>query len=469
MGSAARTRTVTPAAEARPSRTNFLRILFQGLEEEGIRYCVLHSWEMLPELDSDLDLAVHPRDGVRLRFVFSRLQQHGYHPVQCLNYVVNGFYFVFGWFEGLELRSLAVDLIFEHRRDGLILTSGEELVAQRRKKKDFWVPAAGTEFVYLLAKKAWKGIVPYRQEQRLQSLVAELGRVEAERLTGKLFGEKWKSQVVEACARGCAGQLIRKLRRPLWWNTVTRDPLNPLRNLLSDAVRRVRRWLEPTGLFVGVLGPDGVGKSTLIQRLMQELLPLFRRKRVFHFRPRVLLRPRYENGLGDPNYRIPRSAFLSVLKLAIFLLDYWVGHWLVVRPLLARSGLVVFDRYAPDVVVDPLRYRYGGPMGVAKLLSTVVPAPSLAFLFLDAREEVILSRKSEVLLSELQRQRKAYKDLGKKLGNMVSIRTDQEIEVTLADASRLIVSHLARRFQQRHGCWLEPSEKRLGVSLQGTP
>ena len=46
---------------------DFLLALFRHLDDSSTRYCVLHSWENLPEeLPSDLDIAVHPEDRKRL-------------------------------------------------------------------------------------------------------------------------------------------------------------------------------------------------------------------------------------------------------------------------------------------------------------------------------------------------------------------------------------------------------------------
>ena len=54
---------VEPVETGAQSTPDFLRRLFRLLNEFGVRYCVIHSWEKLPEhLGSDLDLAVHPAD-----------------------------------------------------------------------------------------------------------------------------------------------------------------------------------------------------------------------------------------------------------------------------------------------------------------------------------------------------------------------------------------------------------------------
>ena len=79
------------------------------------------------------------RDRARLPLVFQGLAAAGYHPAQCLNYFAKAYYFVFLWFEGIELRSLALDIIFEHRRSGLISLLGEEMVTSRIRRRDFWV------------------------------------------------------------------------------------------------------------------------------------------------------------------------------------------------------------------------------------------------------------------------------------------------------------------------------------------
>src|SRR5438309_6307999 len=125
---------LVPAVEciSEPSPRDFLSTLFKELDSNQIRYCVLLSWDELPEkLSSDLDIAVHPRDTEKLPSVFHVLREKGYTLVQVFNYFVSAYYFVFVWFVGSAIRSVAVDLIFEHRRSGRIVPSGEFLVAGR--------------------------------------------------------------------------------------------------------------------------------------------------------------------------------------------------------------------------------------------------------------------------------------------------------------------------------------------------
>lgn len=443
------------------SRANFLRRLFRALDERGVCYCVLHSYEGLPDdLPSDLDLAVHPRDVSKITLVFQQLQKEGYRPVQCLNYAVRGYYFVFFWLEDHTPKSIAVDIIDDHRRNGLTFASGESLVAGRKKRGDLWIPAPATEFAYLLAKKALKGSVSQRQEQRLCSLVRELGRNQAESVAERLVGCKRAKFVVDSCVNGSLSSSLQELKRSIWWTAITRNPLGPLRYRFTDTLRLIRRWFQPTGLFVCVLGPDGVGKSTLIEYLTRTVGAAFRRKKIFHWRPGLLGRRRTTGPVTDPQGQTLRAAWLSIVYLFARLLDYWLGYCFVIRPLLARSGLVVFDRYFHDRLVDPKRYRCGGPMWLARAISSIVPEPDLV-LVLDAPEHLIHARKQELPLGEVKRQRRLYVKVAQEFSRGVVLDASQPVQEVCEETNRKITRFLEGRFQRRHKAWVDLSEPPL--------
>ena len=208
-----------------------------------------------------------------------------------------------------------------------------------------------------------------------------------------------------------------------------------------------------------VLGPDGVGKSTLIEHLTHALLPPFRHHRVFHARPMLLWRREYSGPNNVPHGKPPRSLVASIAKLLALLPDYWLGYWSGYKAPACPISLVVFDRYFHDLLVDPLRYRVSAPTWLPKFLSRFVTPPELLFLILDAPEEVILSRKREVPPKELRRQRAAYVRLSDNLPNALLINNCVGLDRTISDASRAVVEHLARRFQRRHASWLASEEQ----------
>jgi thymidylate kinase len=139
--------------------------------------------------------------------------------------------------------------------------------------------------------------------------------------------------------------------------------------------------------------------------------------------------------------------------LFAFLLDYWLGYLFVMRPLLAKSTLIVFDRYFHDLLVDPLRYRYGGPLWLARVLSRLIPPPDLLFLVLDASEEIILSRKQELPTGEVRRLRSEYQTLANTSSSATLVKTDDGLEKTVAGASDVIAAYMASRFRRQHPYW----------------
>lgn len=206
---------------------------------------------------------------------------------------------------------------------------------------------------------------------------------------------------------------------------------------------RLHGWLHPAGLFIVVLGPDGAGKSTLIQRLVEDTRPAFCGHQQFHWRPASLWRRKYRGDVTDPHGQPAYSMLWSVARIFAHLMDYWFSYFTTIRPALAHSRLVVFDRYFYDLSVDPRRYRYGGPQWIISTLISFVPKPHLT-LVLDASEQAVLSRKREIEPNEIRRQRHLYRLLARRISGTL-IPADQGVEQVLGKASEAVAGLLSAR------------------------
>jgi thymidylate kinase len=229
---------------------------------------------------------------------------------------------------------------------------------------------------------------------------------------------------------------------------------------------------ETKGLFLVFLGPDGVGKTTTVDQVMASLKPVFTSESLFHWRPQVL-KPRSSadeasgketwtsiNRHGDP----PRSLMLSLLRLAGVFADYYIGQLKLIAPALNRGELVVFDRYYHDILVDSRRYRYGGPEWLLHLLKHALPQRQALFVVLDAEDNVILSRKQEVTIEELRRQRQRYAELADTLPGCISVRTDIGQQQTVQQVLKSVGVHLAKRFEER---FTSPANAAAQAALSG--
>jgi thymidylate kinase len=204
---------------------------------------------------------------------------------------------------------------------------------------------------------------------------------------------------------------------------------------------------ERPGLWIAVFGPDGAGKSAAIQRLAQERSLSFREVERFHFRPRFRRGWQDSSPVTNPHGQRPRGLLLSILKLFYWLADCWYGYVVVIRPALLNSSLILFDRYYPDVLVDPVRYRLpASALGFASFLARFVPALDLCIL-LDVPGEVLQQRKAEVTGEESRRQRLAYLQMFQSMPNTFVVDAAGPLDEVAQQMKVVIVEALAHRTQ----------------------
>ncbi len=192
-------------------------------------------------------------------------------------------------------------------------------------------------------------------------------------------------------------------------------------------------------MLIAFLGPDGSGKSTLIERLRGEMSQFFPAVTCLHFRPAVLVpRSQSEDCPAPPVRDHVRGILSSLVQQIAWLTEYWL--YLTFR---RRAGgrLVIFDRYYYDILVDPGRYRYGGPRWLVRLLARLIPRPDVCIV-LEAPPAMILGRKQEATNEELERFLASYRELASLLPNTHLISSARPIEAVTADARELILSHI---------------------------
>jgi thymidylate kinase len=411
-----------PCGGDRNSRETVLRSLFAVLDARGIPHCVLHGGRELgtgvrSDVDCVMPAPILPH--ALASILRENRRQLGADLVQWLQHEATAHYLVLAMDRGATCREfLALDVSSDYRRNGRVFYSGEEILASRRRARDVWVPSPAIEFGCYLVKKVAKRFLA-EEHGRLLSTLYRRDPAGCDREIARFWSEPGCSLVARCARSGDWIELVNhlpSLRRELLELRGPTSAWASLRYWTRDAIRRIRRWRNPSGVHLVLLGPDGAGKSTTLSAVGAALAPSFRRVASYHLAPAILRRPAAAHRVVDPHGRPPRSLLGSLLKLAYWALDYSLGYLLAVRPALARSTLVLFDRYLVDALVDPRRYRYGGPKLALRAVWRVVPKPDLVIL-LDAPAEVLRGRKQELPLEEIARQRNAYRTLVEQLPN----------------------------------------------------
>jgi O-antigen/teichoic acid export membrane protein/thymidylate kinase len=438
--------------EQTPELHHFSETLLLHLDRYGVRYCAFttpHAAMEAPPIPQEL--AVHPRDVGKLLATFRSLEDSDYLVVQQITIVPGIRQYCFASVR-TQLPTFHEVIVLTGTSANWLLPSATEVVERRQKREVCWSAAATDEFRYRLSMDCLQGAMSATSEQRLQQLIRELGPDEAKRITRDLFGNRWEWAMSAVGAGPHKVRLLKKLRKRLWWRELGRDPVRLVTYAVKAWLEVAGRYFRSNGLQVAILGPDGVGKSSFSGKILEMFRPVFTSGRLLQWRPQVIKPRPPKNPLVfvAPHSKPPHGATESVLRLLAVLADYWVGQIVLIKPLLAQTSLLVYDRNFDDILVDTYRYRYGGPRWVLLLAKRMVPRSDCVCLTLEADPEVILQRKQEVSPEELRRQYAEYRKLAQELPDSHVIRTDRDFELSLAEGSHILVNYLNRRFKRRN-------------------
>lgn len=433
------------------TRGDLLIGLVDFLDRRGVVYILLGRVSNFPaQVDSDVDLVIsgfHPVDFSRLMLEFAG--QAGLRCLQVMQHETSCSYVTLSAQNHRIFTFLHPDACGDYRRNGrLWLTEAEMLIGRRRSSNGFWVPADGTSLVYYLIKRLGKGVLASEHLAYIQGLYRSNPQ-ECDTALVKHFGvmaDEVREGVLGPGVVDVPLEVVTRFSRQLDALPLRESGLPRVKHRAKDVLRILGRLRRPTGLIIGFLGPDGSGKSTLIEHVSRELRPAFRRYQYFHLRPGAFFGKRQANptAVRDPHGQVPRSSAASVVKLLVLMADYVIGYGLKVWPLKVRSSLIVFDRYLQDMQADPRRYRWSGPDWLLRTAGRLAPSPDV-WVVLDAPAEVLVARKGEVSVEAAQMQRLGYERLVSELDDVICVRTDRSLEDAVFDVLNQIMARLQRR------------------------
>jgi thymidylate kinase len=265
-------------------------------------------------------------------------------------------------------------------------------------------------WILLLRALVDKGELPERHRPHVQALA---GRWRGGPPPLESLARRHGLEPGELVADAAAGDWEALMRR-----SVHRPPRPP--SLVRRIARRIaglRRLRAPRGLSVAVIGPDGAGKSTLVEGLAGSLpLPV---------------RVQY---LGLTGGRMRKVGRLRVpgLIFAARLLILW-SRYARAAYHRAQGGIVVFERYTLDgAVPSGVRLGPAGRMS-RRVLSRSCPLPDLVLL-LDASGETMHDRSGEYGPSVLESWRAAYERLRAKVPQLRVIDAERPAEEVRREA-----------------------------------
>lgn len=288
--------------------------------------------------------------------------------------------------------------------------------------------------------------------RRYDTFLAEAWRSEREEVRECLiwaFGREWAAELGDLLEQGHPEEAVERvadLRVALAQRSFLRAPMETFEKVVRHWTRELFLHWRPPFPWVAFLGPDGVGKSTVIEGLQKRLSSFRLKTLLVHWRPKMSgSEPAHAEPVVDPHARKLRGFLGSTLSLVLLAFRWMMGRLGRTWHQRAKQKMLISDRYYPDLLVDPRRYRYGGSRRLARLFFRFFPRPDLTLILL-ARPGVIRGRKQEVPAGELGRQLEAYRLLAGQLPNETAVvATEGSKEDLVGEVYQLVIDRLFPR------------------------
>ena len=165
-------------------------------------------------------------------------------------------------------------------------------------------------------------------------------------------------------------------------------------------------------IIVSFMGVDGSGKTTLTKQVKKK----FKHSTYLHLKPYIVVKD-LRRVIRNPHKETKSSFIISIIRIISWLVSYKIFFYKNTKK---SKKIYLFDRYAHDILIDPLRYKHSLPIGLTKLMLSFFPKPDL-WVFLKPSITTLKLRKQELSEQELKRQTKEYSFFFKNKKNVIKI------------------------------------------------
>lgn len=397
--------------------SEFLTDLLARFEKEEVDYCILRNYERLPNDNTGKDIDILIRRSSLNRAIgciksTKNIRITGFTQRQNMTAL-----YIYGVQWGNNRNAIKIDLISARTWKGFHYLPVETVLEYTESKDPeqpiIRSPAPHHEaIISLFGHYLSTGSIKQKYAKEIRRIFTQ----HADQVRNELspyLGKRITDQLAISIEKNNQEALKRLRRKVVFALIIKNIGSKPLESLFGYIKHSFTEFIllgrNCNSLVFAFLGPDGAGKSTLIEQVSNKLDDTASNIKLVHLKPTYLFKGRIaQRGIvTDPHQKEPRSKIVSVLKLIFWICELWVDRFFNREK---NYSIKIYDRYFDDVSIDPIRYRYSAGIKFAQLCQRLIPKPDLYFICI-APTEVIQERKQEVPEHETRRQLEAYKAL----------------------------------------------------------
>jgi len=440
----------------------FLEALFQALEREAVRPCILRNYEGFPatNVSNDVDFLIHPSElpsAIRALRSIPGIRIVGYAERRYVAHV-----FAEGISRPPGIRALQIDFISSLCWKGLpYFRADADTVLQAA------IPLQAGNLGFLVSSPVHEAIISLFSSLLVATHIKEKylpkvqrtftdERLEAIAALLPAFGLKAAARLVDSVISGDREKIKRcvpSLRVSLALRSLLRRPIRSVRAVAGYFKREFAVRFSPKNLeTICILGPHGCGKTTIIESLMPILESSAKILERRDINPRLLFG---RTALGEaatsgPSAGLPGRSPVSVAMLGELLIKEWLIHFSKKQSIVLRLD----ESYYHDLLINPKGRSDEGPVWLVRLFLRLFPSPDL-WILLDPAAGGLHSENQDVISGETLRQLEAYRSFVKARKRYVVLDASKPPASVTETAYAAIIDVLAQRtdrqFKNRFG------------------
>lgn len=206
------------------------------------------------------------------------------------------------------------------------------------------------------------------------------------------------------------------IRKKLSLGYLIKSPFRSSLRFIKRLIRNITKYFSPCAPVIAIVGTDGVGKTSCLQAITDDPLPMFAHLPIVrrHWRPGILpalssIFKKDSHYLSGPPRR--QAGRLKSFRMIYYYIDFLIGQ-LKDNSISSHQQLIIYDRCALDMIVDPVRFGLSSN-NCMKILLRLIPKPDTVILLYDDPDR-IYHRKPELTIDEIDQQQKKWWSLYEK-------------------------------------------------------